>query len=361
LPNTSRLSGLDGLRALCMLLVILHHQQVIGFGWVGVQVFFVLSGYLITRLLWRDRQTAFGPYLRGFWGRRVLRTFPLYFGFLAVLAAGVLAGKLGAGVKSALPFLATYSYNFLWSVKASPPSYYFGHLWTLCVEEQFYLLWPLLIYAVRSGGLRRLLIAVVMAGPLVRLAELLILRHPALPPERNLTVAMYNLTPTYFDAFAAGAYVAIFPVRRPLAGFLAALALTVVTLAVVFGAGLDVRDPGGFGPGGTVVWGFSLLSVMAALLIQCLAEGRLAPGFFDLRVLRYLGTITYGLYVFHFPVQWGIDGLMPQQPVVVRLLLECALTVALAAASFHLWERPFLVLKDRWFPLHRTAPPPGDS
>jgi peptidoglycan/LPS O-acetylase OafA/YrhL len=341
-----------------MLLVLLHHQGLIGFGWVGVQIFFVLSGYLITRMLWRDREAPFRSYLRDFWGRRVLRTFPLFFGFLAVMAVGVLAGKLGPAVKNALPFLATYTFNFLPSFQASPSIYYFGHLWSLCVEEQFYLLWPLLIYAVRFRGLRPLLIAVVLAGPLVRLAEMLLLRHPALPPGRNLTSAIYTLTPTYFDAFAAGAYVAIFPVRRPLAGFLAVLALTVATLAVVMGAGLDVVDPRGLGPAGMVLWGFSLLSVMSALLIQCLAEGRLAPGFFDLRVLRYLGTITYGIYVFHFPIQWGIDHLMPQQPVLVRLLLEFAVTVALAAASFHLWERPFLVLKDRWFPPYRATPLP---
>jgi peptidoglycan/LPS O-acetylase OafA/YrhL len=339
-----------------MLLVILHHQRLIGFGWIGVQVFFVLSGYLISRMLWGDRETPFGPYLRGFWGRRVLRTFPLFFGYLALLAAGAFSGKLGPEVKTALPYLATYTYNFLWSVQASPPSLYFGHLWSLCVEEQFYLLWPPLLYAVRRGGLRALLTGVVLAGPLVRLGELMVLRHPSLPPDRNLTVAVYELTPTYFDAFAAGAYVAIFPVRRPMAAFLTVLVLTVVTLATVFGAGLEVRDPGGFGPAGTTVWGFSLLSVLAALLIQCLAEKKLAPAFFDLRVLRYLGTITYGIYVFHVPVQWGLERYLPRLPVLASLLIECVVTVALAAASFHLWERPFLALKDRWFPPYRATP-----
>lgn len=333
-----------------MLLVILDHQGLIRFGWVGVQVFFVLSGYLITRLLWRDRDEPLGPYLRGFWGRRVLRTFPLYFGFLAALLAGVLLGRLGEGVKSALPFLATYTYNFLWSVVPYPPSYFLSHLWTLCVEEQFYLMWPLLIYAVRGRGLRPLLITLLVLGPFIRLAEVLVLRHPALPPDRNLAVAVYNLTPTYFDAFAAGAYVAIFPVRRPRILFFAAFAVTVGAIVAVFAGGLQLRDPGGFGPGAMLLWGFSVMSIMAALLIQCLAEKKLFPAFFDLRVLRYLGTITYGIYVFHFPVQWAINGFMPGRHVAVRLLVQCLVTVALAAVSFHLWERPFLVLKDRWFP-----------
>jgi peptidoglycan/LPS O-acetylase OafA/YrhL len=274
-----------------------------------------------------------------------------------VLAAGVLAGKVGAGVKSALPFLATYSYNFLWSVQASPPSYYLSHLWTLCVEEQFYLLWPLLLYAVRSRGLRPLLVTVLALGPLVRLTEVVLLRQPSLPPDRNLAVALYNLTPTYFDAFAAGAYVAIFPVRRPRALFGGALAATVAILAVVLGTGGGFRDPGGIGPAGALLWGFSLLSVMSALLIQCLAEGALFPTFFDLRPLRYLGTITYGIYVFHFPIQKAIEGLLPGRPVAVRLLVQCLVTVALAAASFRFWERPFLALKDRWFPASRRPSP----
>jgi peptidoglycan/LPS O-acetylase OafA/YrhL len=94
---------------------------------------------------------------------------------------------------------------------------------------------------------------------------------------------------------------------------------------------------------------------MSALLIQCLAEKKLAPAFFDLRALRYLGSITYGIYVFHFPIQWAVNGAMPGRSVVVRLLIQCVLAVALAAASFHLWERPFLALKDRWFPTRRDA------
>ncbi len=345
-----RFAGLDGLRALMVLLVVLDHQHVIAFGWVGVEALFVLSGFLITGLLWKAREQMLRPYLVRFYGRRVLRISPLYYAFLllcAVLSAG---GHLGGGVRPALPWLASYTYNFWLASRWFTPSFSIGHLWSISVEEQFYLIWPLVVFACSRRSLRRVLIGVVLLGPVIRLAEVWLLTRPWFPANPDTAQAMYVLAPTHFDALAAGGFMALFPLggaRKLLFGLLVSTAFAVVLALAV---SPTLRDHGGYGPGGVLIWGFSLLNVTAAVCIDCLTARKLCPWLFDWRPLRYLGTISYGLYVFHVPVQWAVNRRFDGASVWLRLGLELALTVVVAAASFHGFERPFLTLKQRFFP-----------
>src|SRR4029078_7222796 len=163
----TKLPGLDGLRALAVLLVVVCHQYVLSLGWVGVQIFFVLSGYLIPGLLVRDREQPLGSYLRDFYGRRALRIFPLYYAVLAVLLLASVSGIQLSGVREALPFAATYTYNF-WYAAHGTVSYLLTHFWSLCVEEQFYLFWPFVVYLCPPRYIRHLLMALILLGPIVR-------------------------------------------------------------------------------------------------------------------------------------------------------------------------------------------------
>ncbi len=145
---TGRLSGLDGLRAIAVLLVFLFHDTLLGCGWIGVQIFFVLSGYLITGLLYRAKGVPFGQYVREFYGRRSLRIFPVYFAILTLFWTASRLGLEMHGLRAGLPFAYTYTYNWYHTTAGFEHSRLISHFWSLCVEEQFYLIWPCLIFSV---------------------------------------------------------------------------------------------------------------------------------------------------------------------------------------------------------------------
>jgi peptidoglycan/LPS O-acetylase OafA/YrhL len=346
-----RLSGLDGLRVLAVISIVLYHHRLVPFGWAGVQVFFVLSGYLITRLLWEAREQPLRSYLFGFYGRRVLRIFPLYYGVLLLFVGLLFVTHKGEVFRLSLPYLASYTYN-LWAATSSyRESAYFSHFWSLCVEEQFYLLWPFVIYRfAHKTALRPVLLGIVALGPLVRLAEVFLLR--AAPWANPLTDGgVYVLTPTYFDGFALGALFALFPLGGRRTALFASLLVFAATLWLVLHSPGGLRgDNRGMGPGYVLIWGYSLVNLVAALLIDCLVFRKLAPGFFDSRPMRYLGRISYGLYVFHVPVQAFLDQARPSLGMAARLGLQAIITVAISALSYRFWEQPFLARKDRWFP-----------
>ena len=150
------IKNLDGVRGIAILLVVLFHLPMqpgwggalgltLPFGWMGVQLFFVLSGFLITRILISSKEQPFGAYLRRLYVRRVLRIFPLYYGFLLALGAVYLATALPEPLERYWPYLATFTWNWTRADAAWEESNRFVHLWSLSVEEQFYLVWPALV------------------------------------------------------------------------------------------------------------------------------------------------------------------------------------------------------------------------
>jgi peptidoglycan/LPS O-acetylase OafA/YrhL len=103
------------------------------------------------------------------------------------------------------------------------------------------------------------------------------------------------------------------------------------------------------GNGYILIWGYSLVSICTALAIDCLICNKLAPRFFNAPAMRYLGKISYGVYVFHWPVQNGLRMALPQSSLLVQLPLQLIITFSLAAASYAFWEKPFLKKRDVWF------------
>jgi peptidoglycan/LPS O-acetylase OafA/YrhL len=164
-----------------------------------------------------------------------------------------------------------------------------------------------------------------------------------------MDLTVYLLTPTYIDSFALGAYIALFPLGGMRKTFFATLvALAIVTFAVLSWS-QGIRDASGMGPGYVLIWGYSFVNVCTALAIDCLICNKLAPRFFNAAVMRYLGKISYGVYVFHWPVQNGLRLALPHSGLLVQLSLQLVITFSLAAASYTFWEKPFLSKRDTWF------------
>src|SRR5574342_405535 len=170
--------GLDGLRAIAFLLVFALHTDYLQVGWVGVQFFFVLSGFLITGIL-LDMKKSLQPreYFAKFYGRRFLRIFPLYY-FYLLLMSGIAIWLISIAYRpnymklflDQVRYAVFYVYDFFFATNIVKNSHFLDHFWSLSVEEQFYIFWPLLILLVPEKSLKKLFLGFVILGPLLRLA-----------------------------------------------------------------------------------------------------------------------------------------------------------------------------------------------
>jgi peptidoglycan/LPS O-acetylase OafA/YrhL len=356
-PGAGYMPQLDTLRAFAVTLVIVSHwlpksaaAQALPLGMIGVTLFFVLSGFLITGILLAERRAAGddGHARRGvlwrFYARRTLRIFPVYYLLLLVLW---IAGS--PQFRADFGWYAGYASNVLmWREQAwLPPA---PHLWTLAVEEQFYLTWPLLMLYVPRAHLGKLLAATLVLGPVSRIAF-------TLAGDGSNAAADFAevLTPSCLDAFGLGALLAAhrggwvrFPgfERGPAWLLLAAAAACVWWLresyslvSVLFRSGV---------------------SVLALGLIALFSAGVRGPwqALAELAPLRYFGRISYGVYLFHFstPALYAWLSLPAFAHPAARFLAHLALLLALAALSWHAFERPILALKRR-FGARRVAAP----
>jgi peptidoglycan/LPS O-acetylase OafA/YrhL len=345
-------------------------------GWVGVDLFFVLSGFLITGILLDAKGTP--HYFRNFYARRTLRIFPLYYGtLLAIFVAFPLAVRLaglGPTLESRLGefyeefrYLQRHQASFWLYLSNAPgfvdPSrwyYFMSHFWSLSVEEHFYLIWPAVVLGLGRRGL--------IAACVGCVAGSLALRLVFAPTPASLFC--YIFTPMRLDGLAMGGLVAVLargpggvaPLVRP---FVAAGALAAAALAVGFAA----QSRLGFGSRFAITWGISLLAItFAAFLVLVVASpapaplGRVMGGGF----LRFFGRYSYALYIFNRFLMLPCKRLFPSErlgaalgsPVLgalVHVALATAVTSLLAFLSWHLYEKHFLRLKV-YFPYRPRSP-----
>jgi peptidoglycan/LPS O-acetylase OafA/YrhL len=322
-------------------------------GWAGVDLFFVLSGFLITGIL-LDARGGEG-YFQTFFARRVLRIFPLHYAYLAVLflllPLLVPAFDRGPGHPG---WLWSYLGNVLFvregGFQASP---YAAHFWSLAVEEQFYLAWPLVVWLLPA---RRLAVAClgIVAGAFA-------LRYAIHHTTYDATAA-YVLTPARMDALALGALVAVaarlpgwWPVARRAAPWVLVASAAAVAAVWVRQGALFGGDPV------AQVWAFGPLAAGFAAVLVLAVDGRSGALARPLAspTLRTAGNYAYGLYVLHYPIFLGLEAAGVTAGSIAglagsRLLgiagftaLAGAATFAAALLSWRLVERPFLRLKDR--------------
>jgi peptidoglycan/LPS O-acetylase OafA/YrhL len=347
---TWRAPGLDGLRALAVLTVLAFHENLPGFrgGFLGVDIFFVLSGYLITDLLTarfgRDGRVGLGS----FWLRRARRLLPALAVMLVSVTAAiaVLEPTQIAALRPALLGAVTYTSN--WWQALAHQSYFaqFGpppplqHLWSLAVEEQFYLVWPVIVAVVLIGVHRpaqRALVAWIgaVASALVMLAIYVPGSDPSL---------VYYGTDTHASALMIGAALAL---TWPLAKVAAAAGPVRQRLDIIGLVGLAIL--------GWAVWHFSganpavypfglVLAAVAAggVVLAAAAPGRVGTAL-AWRPLRWVGVRSYGIYLWHWPViaiTAGVAGQAATSPLA--RIADAVLSIGLAAASWHWIEEPIL-------------------
>ena len=365
-PHNHELSyvkGLDGIRGIAVLLVIMIHSHLCSFGWVGVQMFFVLSGFLITRILVSETGQNLKSYLLRFYWRRGLRIWPVYFGFLALCAIAYAFIRVPETMPKAWALLTTFTYNFARFQPSFQDSNYFGHFWSLCIEEQFYLVWPFVVFFASRAWLRRITVILIVGAPIIRLftAKLLGQHYD----DYFVAKGIYSLPTSHMDAFAFGALLTVLPetVRewmssRSIKIFLTILAVTVLAgvthsyICHITGRPSDWKalGYGGLTEFGQYAWAYTVLNATSAALILCALNQNWISNLLNIRWLSYIGKVSFGLYVFHLPLMYNSHAIWPagyhSTQGLIRFSIYFIVTFGLAACSYEFFEKRFLALKD---------------
>jgi len=350
----TRFAGLDGLRAIAVLLVVVYHlfpAWMLQSGFIGVDVFFVISGFLITSLLLRERAATGTIALRPFWMRRARRLLPALVLVVTVsaTAAWLIGGDVLVGLGLQVAGAATFSYN--WTAVAGGASYFaasqpevFRNLWSLAVEEQFYLLWPLLLP-----------LFLLLRRRWMRVAAALLLAAASATWALSSIAAGADITRVYYgtDTHAFGLLLGValaftlhgVAARRasgsgvgPVWGVVAGSAALIALIAVAIAA---PTEDGVTFPGTLVA--ASLLS--AALIAVGVQPGSWFGRALDVAPLRWIGERSYGIYLWHWPLVVLLTYALTRTtadagvPVLIGLL-SLALTLVLAELSYRLVEQP---------------------
>ncbi|MFF1878229.1 acyltransferase family protein [Leifsonia sp. NPDC058230] len=356
-PGARHYAGLDGLRAIAVAAVLVYHlfPGLLPGGFIGVDVFFVISGFLITSLLMRERATTGRIDLKRFWVRRARRLMPAIALLVVVCSTAALfvGGDVLVGLGRQVLGAATFSAN--WLSIAADSSYFardapelFKHLWSLAVEEQFYLVWPLVILALALLRAWWARLAIVSAVAVASAVAMFVLYTPGGDPTR-----VYFGSDTHSFGLAAGAALALVVARlRPLhldAGETALQlfarrwlpTLGLLSLAGLAWAAWALHDDATF----TYRGGLVIVSVLTALVIfAAVIPGARFGRMIDLRPLRYLGVRSYGLYLWHWPVFVLACALVPDEhdPAMSAVVGLASLAIAVAATllSYRWLETP---------------------
>jgi peptidoglycan/LPS O-acetylase OafA/YrhL len=347
--------ALDGLRFLAFLLVFFFHAlqyspwghwPIIRFGYLGVPIFFVLSGFLIGGILLdlRDRPRpglGFGAKLKTFYIRRSLRIFPVYYMFIAVMVALMLLSKrVDPVARESLIWHLTYLTNFR-SFAVGMNHIHEGHFWSLAVEEHFYLIAPLVVLLVRHKTLERLLAGVIVAVALARMSIYLA------GSGRDFWV----LSPMQFDLLGLGIAIAIIEKKGTFLGIGPAGLRRIGWGGAVFFLLFVLRATWHIKTWGVVfaMFGPISLGLATAAIVLTLWQrpASLGARIFAWRPFAYLGQISYGLYLFH-PNCIGWTSQYFGNYNLKNTFAGLLVTLGVAIVSWHAFEKPINSLKSRF-------------
>jgi peptidoglycan/LPS O-acetylase OafA/YrhL len=363
--RSDRLPGLDLVRAVAIAWVMLYHasilwhvpgdSSIVRFGWMGVDLFFVLSGYLIAGQLLRPWARGATPNYPQFMSRRLLRTLPAY---LVVLTLYFLVPALrdGSELQPLWQFL-----TFTQNLALDPtPRKVFSHAWSLCVEEQFYLVFPLIVMLLATRPSRARIVAAIAAVLLfgIFIRGYLWLHDVAVMHDGRLDVSgsrfmslIYYPTWSRLDGLLAGIVAALVQTFRPRwwqrltakPNLLLICGVTGIAVSMAFfGDQIAALVP--------TLFGYPLLACSAALIVAAAADARSIIGRRALPGAGALATAAYSLYLTHKMVFHAVQEAGRHWPVGLQPFeLTSGLLVALLAGTGLYWlvERPFLKLRDR--------------
>lgn len=335
-----RIPQLDAVRGLAILVVMVHNlspkypllhlEQLFGNGWMGVDLFFVLSGFLITGILVDTKRSE--SYFKNFYVRRCLRIWPLYYSlllFMFVVIRFLNPSQFHAVLEQSSPWWAfpLFLQNFLLpiSTNAAGP---LGVTWSLAIEEQFYLLWPLVVRFCSRTQLRRFAVLEICISPALR--YYLSLHH----------VDLYTNVFCRLDGLMAGAFLAVlvrsdtFVPSKLLKGAWILLGIT-APLAFVTEA-FHAR---------WIVFSFTALASASFIYVSLFSPRKWLQALVTNRFMIYTGTISYGLYLLHKIPSGMVETLHWDQHPFLLLPIIVLASYAIAALSWNLLEKPFLRLK----------------
>ncbi|GEP88909.1 acyltransferase [Chitinophaga terrae (ex Kim and Jung 2007)] len=351
--SSLHIKQLDAVRGCAILLVLLYHfygeyAGVFNIGWTGVDLFFVLSGFLITGILTDSKQQA--SYFKNFYIKRVLRIFPIYF-----IVIGIILYLVPLFSSTAIPDLPyyhnhqgwfwTYFQNWLFTIKGFPDDRVLRYTWSLCIEEQFYMFWPFIIYKFSAKNILRISIGFIVLANVLRLLPL--------PVDNNY---IYVNTFARIDALSVGALIAILIRTRKellekyatmimLVSVIALLGNIAYTRSTFFMNLYPVYTFIALFFGGLIVWS---LSSNAPRPLQLIVNNP---------VFMFFGKYSYGLYLYHVPIHlWLTPWLFKIVQSYIhpalwnKLLISSAgllVAIAVSVISFRFIETPFLNLKKK--------------
>lgn len=361
--SLKHIDSLDGVRGVAIAMVLIFHllwsnnqtgstimNFLAGFrgaGWIGVDLFFSLSGFLITGILFDTLHT--GHYFKNFYGRRFLRIFPIYYGLILVLYLVFHPIHFD----QVRPFLLLISYvqntPLWWHGLQTPVVFSTDHLWSLAVEEQFYLVWPVLMFFIRDR--KKLVWTAAILALMAPITRIFLLAHGA------PFTATYKLTVCRADSLLAGAWLALM-VRGKLRDRVLRYAAPTFGLALLL-CGIIAWRFGNFDweiNRAINSYGYSILAIVSTSLIaMALRPHSITARMMRAKTLRFLGKYSYGIYVYHEIISilvtlWVRDFL--EHHIHSKILYHLAfmacvllITIPLAMLSFHFYEKPFLKLK----------------
>ena len=350
----SHLPILDGLRAVAVGMVIFGHANYPVRGIpsdLGVSAFFVLSGFLITRLLLQEYDATGNLSVKRFYIRRTLRIFPAYYAFVLIsYAVDALHGHQWDPIllRSAL----TYTVNYFNAFHHHPTTSV-AHAWSLAVEEQFYLLWPLVFIILAAKGRRAVItgVAAIALGVVAWRSWLTLVAHAD-------ASYLYNAFDTRFDNIAVGCLLALSVGYSPVITAAKWVGrrtwFPLITLAILLYSRLALPQAYHYSIG------FTVDAVLVAVLIMQLLQLHGTPlwSWLDARGVRYLGVISYPMYLYH---AWGASfgHRFPIHGKGIEFAAGLLATILLASGSYYLIERPFLRIKRRFASEKEPARPAG--
>ena len=342
---------LDALRAIAALLVLFAHyfEELKGpnfvFGGNGVQIFFVISGFLITSILLSQKNKAEQPkikLIRNFIIKRALRLFPVYYILLGILVFMSVAGGLWICSKGGLWYYFTYTQNYLFFLKGWQTPL-FNHTWSLAVEEQFYLFWPFLVIFIPKKAELPVLSGIFLTGILSKIYFI---------DFYHATGTVKGITFLHFDTLGAGALLAYLVVYKKeiilkFIGRIAAVLFFITLLSALF---LTYN-----GNNGSFLLPFLLMLMSFSLVFICIGNFKsVLDPVLNLNILQRIGKISYGVYLYHkmipffFNYAYAKAGWMPIQNRVILFGIYFFLTMVIAVLSWKFFESPVLKLKEKF-------------